>query len=73
MSDAVICDECGLIFKERDTVRVADALCSSGFLYGAHICSSCWPKFNTSFDVYGHHVRLPKLSSNSSTRTNHAC
>lgn len=61
MSAAVICDECGKILKDIDTLHCHDALVSnnghSNFVYGANICEDCQSKFNMEYDCYGWHAR----------------
>ena len=61
MSKAVICDECGNLCKESDTLRCADATVSCGsFVYSAHLCKSCQGKFNLRNDIYGWHAIAKK-------------
>ena len=59
MSNAVICDECGKVRKESNTLFCSDARVSSGeIVYGAHICDDCRGRFDTDYDMYGWHAML---------------
>lgn len=45
--NAVICDHCGKVFKEKDTLKFVQLINNYGCFYGAHLCSRCLNKYHS--------------------------